>query len=83
MGYHIFWIQGNNQNSVGVGASATEHTITIPQPQISSLTHSFTIVALSSHLPSTVVGPTWARVGKAKNTICIAVPFHTMSFLSI
>jgi len=57
MGYRIFWTDGNNMNSVGVGASATDHTITIPQPQSSSLTYSFTIVALSSHLPSTVVGP--------------------------
>ena len=66
MGYHIFWIHGNNQNSAGVGASATDHTITILQPQSSGLTYSFTIVALSSHLPSTVVGPTWVRVGKQK-----------------
>jgi len=51
-------------NSVGVGASANDHTVTIPQPQNSSLTYSFTIVALSVHLPSTVVGPTLVTVGK-------------------
>ena len=76
MGYRIFWTDGTNMDSVGVGASATDHTITIPQPQSSGLTYSFTIVALSSHLPSTVVGPTSVTVGKQK------MPFHAILFHS-
>ena len=65
MGYRIYYTEGTNQdvNSVNAGASATNHTITIPQPQ-SSLSYSFTIVALSTHLPSTVVGPAQVTVGK-------------------
>ena len=66
MGYRIFWTVGTNMDSVGAGASVTDHTITIPQPQSSSLTYSFTIVALSTHLPSTVVGPAPVTVGKQK-----------------
>ena len=61
-GYRISYSGGSDQGSVDVGASATEHTITIPQPQ-SRLTYSISIVTLSSQLPSSVVGPIMVTVG--------------------
>ena len=69
-GYRIYWSEGSNQGSEDAGASATDLTITIPQPQ-SSLTYSITIVALSTHLPSTVVGPTTVTVGKQSVYYCL------------
>ena len=54
-GYRIFYqIGGGSEQSVPVGASATNHTLTGLQ---SGATYSISIVALSSTLPSTVVGP--------------------------
>ena len=68
-------------DSVGVGASATDHTITIPQPQSSSLTYSFTIVALSTHLPSTVAGPALVTVGKQKMPfVLLSLLYHIIPF---
>ena len=61
-GYRISYIGGTDQDSVDVGASATEHTITIPQPQ-SRLTYSISIVTLSSQLPSSMAGPIMVTVG--------------------
>jgi len=75
MGYRIYYTEGTNQdvNSVNAGASATNHTITIPQPQ-SSLSYSFTIVALSSHLPSTVVGPAQVTVDPLPTRPAVTTP---------
>ena len=81
LGYQVFWTDGTNMNSAGVGASATDHTITIPQPQSSSLTYSFTIVALSTHLPSTVVGPAPVTVGKQKMPfvlLSLFIPYYSI-----
>ena len=61
-GYRIFYSGGTDQGSVDLGASATEHTITIPQPQ-SRLTYSISIITLSSQLPSSMAGPIMVTVG--------------------
>ena len=61
-GYRISYSGGTDQGSVDVGASATEHTITIPQPQ-SRLTYSISIITLSSQLPSSMAGPIMVTVG--------------------
>ena len=61
-GYRISYSGGTDQGSVDVGASATDHTITIPQPQ-SRLTYSISILTLSSQLPSSMAGPTVVTVG--------------------
>ena len=66
-GYRIFYSTGTNQDSVDVGASATNHTITIPQPQ-SRLTYSISIVTLSSQLPSTETESIMVTVGKQNST---------------
>ena len=61
-GYRISYSGGTDQGSVDVGASATEHTITITQPQ-SRLTYSISIITLSSQLPSSMAGPIMVTVG--------------------
>jgi len=61
-GYRISYSGGNNSGSVDVGASATEHTITIPQPQ-SPLTYSIIIMTQSTNLPISTVDTT-VTVGK-------------------
>ena len=61
-GYRISYSGGTDQGSVDVGASTTDHTITVPQPQ-SHLTYSISIITLSSHIPSSIAGPTMVTVG--------------------
>ena len=51
-GYQIFYQTVGNQGSVDVGASTTEYTITM-----ASDAYNISVVALSKHLPSAVVGP--------------------------
>ena len=54
-GYRIsYQTGGGSEQSVDIGATATSHTLTGLQ---SGATYSISIVALSSTLPSTVVGP--------------------------
>ena len=62
-GYRISYSGGTDQGSVDVGASATDHTVTITQPQ-SRLTYSISIITLSSQLPSSVAGPIMVTAGK-------------------
>ena len=62
-GYRISYSGGTDQGSVDVGASATEHTIIITQPQ-SRLTYSISIITLSSSFPSSMAGPIMITVGK-------------------
>ena len=66
-GYRISYSGGSGQGSVDVGANATNHTMTIPQPQ-SRLTYSISIVTLSSQLPSTQSESITVTVGKQKST---------------
>ena len=61
-GYRISYSGGTDQGSVDVGASATDHTITISQPQ-SYMTYTISIITLSSHLPSSMAGPIMVTVG--------------------
>ena len=53
-GYHIYYSGADDSGSVDVGASATDITIDSRRPGV---TYIITMVALSSHLPSPVVGP--------------------------
>ena len=62
-GYRISYSGETDQGSVDVGASATEHTIIIPQPQ-SRLNYSISIITLSSSFPSSIAGPIMVTVGK-------------------
>ena len=62
-GYRISYSGRADQGSVDVGASATDHTIAIPQPQ-SRLTYSISIITLSSSFPSSMAGPIMVTVGK-------------------
>ena len=62
-GYRISYSGGTDQGSVDVGASATEHTITVTPPQ-RLLTYSISIITLSSSFPSSMAGPIMVTVGK-------------------
>ena len=62
-GYRISYSGGIDRGSVDVGASATDHTITIPQLQ-SRLTYSISIITLSSSFPSSMAGAIMVTVGK-------------------
>ena len=62
-GYRISYSGGTDQGSVDVGASATDHTITIRPPQ-SHLNYSISIITLSSSFPSSMAGPIMVTVGK-------------------
>ena len=61
-GYRIFYSGGTDQGSVDVGASATDHTITVT-PSQRPLTYSISIITLSSQLPSSMAGPIMVTVG--------------------
>ena len=80
-GYRIYYNDGTNQGSQDAGASATDLTITVPQPQ-SSLTYSITIVALSTHLPSTVVDPVVVTVGKQQTPFVLLSIYLPILLLS-
>ena len=69
-GYRISYSGGTDQGSVDVGASATDHTIIVPQPQ-SPLTYSISIITLSSQLPSSMAGPIMVIVGKCMQCLYI------------
>ena len=62
-GYRISYSGGTDQGSVDVGASATEHTIIVPQPR-GPLTYSISIITLSSSFTSSMTGPVMVMVGK-------------------
>ena len=62
-GYRISYSGGTDQGSVDVGASTTDHTITITQPQ-RPLTYSISIITLSSSFPSSMAGPITVTIGK-------------------
>ena len=62
-GYRISYSGGTDQGSVDVGASATDHIISVPQPQ-SPLTYSISIMTLSSSFPSSMTGSIMVTVGK-------------------
>ena len=62
-GYRISYSGGTDQGSVDVGASATEHTITVTPPQ-RLLTYSISIITLSSSFPSSMAGPIMVTVGE-------------------
>ena len=53
-GYRIYYSGANDSGSVDVGASTTNITI---DNRTVGVTYSITMVALSPHLPSPVVGP--------------------------
>ena len=62
-GYRISYSGGTDQGSVDVGASATDYTITIPQP-LSRLIYSISITTLSFSFQSSMAGPIMVTAGK-------------------
>ena len=60
-GYWIYYQTVGSQGSVDVGASTTEYTIT---NLVVNDTYIITLVALSEHLPSAIVGPEIVIPGK-------------------
>ena len=60
-GYHIYYSGAGDSGSVDVGASQTNITIS---NRTTSVTYSITMVALSPHLPSPVIGPVSVILGE-------------------
>ena len=60
-GYRIYYSGAGDSGSVDVGVSATEVTIDNRMPGV---TYTITMVALSPHLPSPVIGPVTVRLGE-------------------
>ena len=60
-GYRIYYSGPDDSGSMDVGASATEVTI---DNRTTSVTYSITMVALSPHLPSPVIGPVSVILGE-------------------
>ena len=60
-GYHIYYSGADDSGSMDVGASATDITI---DNRAAGVTYTITIVALSPHLPSSVVGPVTVTLGE-------------------
>ena len=60
-GYRIYYSGADDSGSVDVGTSATEVTIDSRKPGVA---YNITMVALSPHLPSPVVGPISFILGK-------------------
>ena len=61
-GYRIYYSGANDSGSMDVDASATNVTIGY---RITGVTYNITIVALSPHLPSPVIGPAVVSPGKS------------------
>ena len=69
-GYHIYYSGADDSGSVDVDAPATEVTI---DNRMAGMTYSITMVALSPHLPSPVVGPVSVTLGENsvfENNLC-------------
>ena len=60
-GYRIYYSGADDSGSVDVGVSATNITI---DNRTAGVTYSITMVALSPHLPSLVVGPVTVTLGE-------------------
>ena len=68
-GYRIYYSGAGGSGSMDVDASVTEVTI---DNRIAGVTYIITVVALSSHLPSPVVGPVTVTLGEdsSDNVTC-------------
>ena len=60
-GYRIYYSGADDSGSMDVGASATEVTI---DNRTAGVTYTVTMVALSPHLPSPLVGPVTVTLGE-------------------
>ena len=60
-GYHIYYSGAGDSGSMDVGASATEVTV---DNRTAGVTYTITMVALSPHIPSPVVGPVNVTLGE-------------------
>ena len=65
IGYRIYYSGTNDSGSVDVDALATNVTI---RDRITGVTYNITLVALSQHLPSSVIGP--ATVTPGESFVC-------------
>ena len=60
-GYRIYYSGADDSGSVDVGASATDITI---DNRTAGVAYTITMVALSPHLPSSVIGPVTVILGE-------------------
>ena len=71
-GYRVYWsgVGGYDSGNIGAAAGDTAVTITGLTPR---LTYSVTIVALSDHLPSSIVGTVTVALGEPnKYWLCLS-----------
>ena len=80
--YRISYSGGTDRGIVDVGATVTDHIITITPP-LSRLTYSISIITLSSSFPSSLAGPVMVTVGKCNTLsilhICLNPVRHSLS----
>ena len=64
-GYQVYWSGGGGYDSGNMSARAEDRAVTITDC-IPDLTYNITIVALSDHLPSAVVGAVMVTLGETE-----------------
>ena len=80
-GYRIYYSGANDSGSMVVGASATNITI---DNSITGVTYTITMVALSPHLPSPVVGPVTLKLGeKNLHSLCMVQCCYLFALLIV
>ena len=65
-GYQVYWSGGGGSDSGNMSAAAGDTALTITG-RTPGLTYDVTIVALSDHLPSPVVGAVMVTLGEPHN----------------
>ena len=80
-GYRMYYSGADDSGSMDVGASATNITI---GSRTAGVTYSITMVALSPHLPSPVVGPVRVKMGeKNLHTLCMVQCCYSFAMLIV
>ena len=82
-GYHIYYSGAGDSGNMDVGASATEVTI---DNCTAGVTYTITLVALSPHLPSPMVGPVTVTLGEANRQCCMCwtnITIHLVYSLTV
>ena len=78
-GYQVYWTGGGGSDSGNISVGAGDTTVTITGRTI-DLTYDVTIVALSDHLPSPVVGAVMVTLGEPHKRWLYAEIHHILPF---
>ena len=63
-GYQVYWSGGGGADSGNMSVGAEDRAVTIITGRTPGLTYNITIVALSDHLPSPIVGAVMVTLGE-------------------